>query len=140
LSKQDKIEKSEERKTRAKMQTFARQYQRLSEKYDCAVQEDNMGNPMVVVANKDQYLDAYLDELLEKIGEKMRYFKLQRPLGGDMSRALLKSQDDKVYELLPMSEVGHIFSERGNPEKLYFKGELKEDGSLFIAMFTEGDW
>lgn len=61
--------------------------------------------------------------------QRLRMFKLQRPLGGDMSRCLVYTRDRKRTSFVDYDDaMRELFERFGNPEKLYVRARLTSNG------------
>lgn len=57
---------------------------------------------------------------------KLEVFKVQRPLGGEMTDCLVYNKDQSITFFLPFNEeVKKVFEKEGNPPKLYIIGSLE---------------
>lgn len=64
---------------------------------------------------------------------RMRVFKLQRPLAGDMTRCLAytRTREDLCFVSYD-EEMCALFERFGNPEKLYVRARLTRGGGFHV--------
>lgn len=100
-------------------------------KFMCKVLDIKAGDKLTLSGDTELPFITMFKKIEEKEKEKIRIYKIQRPIYGDMTNCLVYDEDRENIIELPMDKT--LSELLGNDYKIYVTGYIDDDNQFIIG-------